>query len=393
MVHVLVLHPVSPWHLQRIVTASEKHGCLVSIVTIGESKVGERIHGIKEWIRVDELTDDPEPLAALLIESYSAVLPGNEFAVVAADRLAEKLGLYHNNLMFIVRSRQKDLMRAAFKEVGVPQPKVLARLTSLQDIAELNISSHIFPVIIKPINMAMSLYVQLCYSKEDIWDVFEAMQEFKKSKLTNYKFSSEALIEEYVGGDEYSYEAIISDRKLIHGFVTRKFISPMPSHYEIGHLSGISLEEDVKSELDTLASRVATSWGMQWGVMHLEFKLDGNKLCVIEAAARPAGDLIPLLVELRYGCSLEEALLLCRLRLPVSLRQPTKAVDDYYGIRFEFDERKPLEIKHGVELLVDLRGTSVPNAAADAFSGSRRTGHVIVKIDSKAAAFDLLSAT
>lgn len=384
--HILVLHPVSSWQLQRVLEAARKHHTLVSIVTINGSQVARGMAGIEEWIRVDALSDDTESLKRLLRDKYTAVMAGNEFAVIAADQLAQSLGLYHNDIEKIKASRDKARMRQAFTKAGVLQPRVLAVVGDVRDSLVFDLPDNRYPVIVKTTNMAMSLFVGLCRSRVEIETHLAKMADFEKSKLTNYKFAREALIEEFVGGEEYSFEVVIESGKIVLGALTRKFVSPLPSCYEIGHLSGAALGPDASSTLSTFAEQIAFAWGMLFGVMHLEFKLHEGRIYVIEAGARPAGDLIPILVEMKYGFSLEEAALLCRHGGSVGAMERRSHSEHMYGVRFEYRERKCFETTPGIKIIRDSRNTYSAHADSDYFSTSRRTGHVIIETQSLSAA-------
>src|SRR5690348_3575567 len=119
---ILLLHPVADWSLQRVAGVCEREGWRLTIVTIESSTVGDGVPGLHEWIRVPALTDDPvELLAQIGSRRFQAVAAGNEFAVIAADVLAEQLGCYHNDPAAIRASRNKALMRELFEQHGVPQ--------------------------------------------------------------------------------------------------------------------------------------------------------------------------------------------------------------------------------------------------------------------------------
>ncbi|SKA70746.1 ATP-grasp domain-containing protein [Pantoea ananatis] len=384
---ILLLHPVSAWSLQRIAKVCQREAWKLTVITIHDSHVATDCASLHEWLRVDALTDEPETLMAQIgHRRFDAVVAGNEFAVVAADVLAKELGLYHNEPEKIRASRNKAAMRELFRHADLPQPHVLTRLTSLEECQAFDWSLIRFPVVIKPVDMAMSLFVRKCQNAEEVADTLERLLAFRQSRLTNYTFTPEALVEEFVDGPEYSLEAIISDGKLSAMYLTRKFVSPYPACYEIGHLSGIPVPEPFREELLLSCERIAHCWDMSWGVMHVELKISVDGVAIIEAAARPAGDHIPELVELRHGVSLEEAFLYSRLaQSPPHRSHPDKTGG--IGIRFEFSERKH---RAPTESMTVIECENHPDAVlpgAELFSVNRRTGFTIVRSDS----FDELS--
>lgn len=379
---ILLLHPVSGWSLHRIAAVCQREEWHLTIVTIHDSTVGNACPSLHEWIRVDALTDDPKKLLSQIEHRrFDAVVAGNEFAVIAADVLAQQLGVYHNAPEKILASRNKAAMRELFREAGLPQPEVVTRLTSLAQCKAFDWSRVDFPVVVKPVDMAMSLFVRKCHNSDEVAQTLEQLLAFPRSRLTNYSFTPEALIEEYVDGPEFSLEAIITDGQLSAMYLTRKFVSPFPSCYEIGHLSGVPVPEQHRERLQSCCERIANCWGMSWGVMHVELKISGQEVSIIEAAARPAGDHIPELVELRYGVSLEKAFLFTRLARR-SPEQPLSPQTGGIGIRFEFAERSVQAPARGTELLQRENHPDDVLAGAEPFSVNRRTGFSLVKSDS-----------
>ncbi|MBC2905940.1 ATP-grasp domain-containing protein [Streptomyces cupreus] len=375
---ILLLHPVAGWSLRRVAAICEREGWQLTIATIDSSTVGDGVDSLHEWIRVPALTDDPvELLAQIGSRRFDAVAAGNEFAVIAADVLARELGLRHNDVDRIRASRNKALMRKLFEEYDVPQPRVVATLSSAAESDRVDWDAVTFPVIVKPVDMAMSLFVRKCDSRDEVEDTLARMADFKLSRLTNYVFSTGALIEEFVAGPEFSLECVVQDGRVVAHALTRKFVSPLPACYEVGHVSGSEIPEQHRQELPAALERIAAGWGMAQGVMHVEFKMTPERFSVIEAAARPAGGHVPELVELQYGLSLEDAYLHARAGLPWKAA-PRTARDAWHGIRFHFEERPHKELPESVEVVRVHDGDSVL-PGAEPFSVNRRTGFSVLR--------------
>ncbi|MFE0477905.1 acetyl-CoA carboxylase biotin carboxylase subunit family protein [Streptomyces sp. NPDC058947] len=380
--HVLLLHPVAEWSLKRVAAVCDREGWQLTIVTIESSTVGEGLTTLHEWIRVPALSDSPaELLSQIGQRRFDAVAAGNEFAVIAADVLARELGLYHNDVDMMRASRNKALMREVFEELRVPQPRTIARLSSAEDSLAIDWENVTFPVIVKPVDMAMSLFVRKCDSRAEVEQTLTKMAAFKTSRLTNYAFSAGALVEEFVEGPEFSLECVVQGGKVVAHALTRKYLSPLPACYEIGHVSGSDLPAQHEQELLEAIERIASGWGMAQGVMHVEFKMTPDRISVIEAAARPAGDHVPELVELQHGFSLEDAYLHARAGLDwkVLPREPREV---WHGIRFTFDERSAVTPPASVEVLHVHDDTSGVVPGAEPFSVNRRTGFSMLRGES-----------
>lgn len=378
-VDILLLHPVAQWSLDRVAAICDREGWRLTIVTIESSTVGDHTATLHEWIRVAALSDSPQELVAQIgSRRFDAVAAGNEFAVIAADVLARELGLYHNDVAKIRASRDKSAMRTVFGHHNVPQPQVIARLSSVGECRAVDWAQVAFPVIVKPIDMAMSLFVRKCESPGEVEATVVKMLDFKQSRLTNYPFSPAALVEELVEGPEFSLECVVQDEKVVAHALTQKFVSPPPTCYETGHISGVVLPARHREPLLETVERIASCWGMTQGVMHVEFKMTADRLSVIEAAARPAGGHVPEIVELQHGLSLEDAYLHARAGLswkPV----PSPLEEAWHGIRFDFQERSEWTAPAGVEVVrtVDTSDDVLPGA--ELFSVNRRSGYSVLR--------------
>jgi biotin carboxylase len=286
---------------------------------------------------------------------------------------------------------------------------LIAQLDSLEAFRAFDWARATFPVIVKPVDMAMSLFVRKCNKPREIEQNLTEIFAFRRSRLTNYPFTAAGLIEECVDGPEYSLEALIEDGRLMRRFLTQKFVSPPPGCYEVGHISGSDLPVRHAALLDDTCQRIAACWGMRHGVMHVEFKMTDTQVWIIEAAARPAGDHIPELVEACHGVSLEEAFMRLRAGLPwraqeasppqkVSHASKPAARSSYptwVGIRFAFPERPA--VPHvaqtaGLEILAVHDHPHDALANADTWSVNQRTGYVIARSTSLDSLADFIDA-
>jgi biotin carboxylase len=356
----------------------ERHGWKLSIMTITSSTVGGDGKRLHSWLRVPELNDDPAELRRSVAGlEFDAIVAGNEFAVIAAEVLANELGLPSNDPRKILASRDKRLMRNAFEAAGVPQPKVVAIFNSLEQAQAFDWSQVKFPLIVKPVNMAMSLFVQLCHSPDEILQNLECMFRFKKSKLTNYAFTSQAIVEEFADGLEYSLECIVENKEVIAMYPTRKFVSPLPSCFEIGHVNAEITDNAQRALLLDTVQRIALSWQLTSGVMHVELKVGLSEIKVIEAGCRIAGDHLSELVEGRYGISFEEVLLYQRAGLSVrNLVSAAVRSKDYYGIKFLFPQTKLLKPTTPLrEIKFDFSPNQ--NVSGEKWSVNQRLGYCI----------------
>lgn len=377
---ILVLHPIADWSVNRIAKLCETNGWELTIATIETSTVANGCPNLHEWLRVGELTDDPAELRRQIGDlKFDAVIPGNEFAVVASDIVAQWMGVYHNDLKKIHAARNKALMREAFAAAGIPQPKVIAALKSIEEYRALDWSKIKLPVIVKPVDMASSLFVRKCSTLAEVEETLGEIFGFGRSMITNYEFRREALIEEFAEGPEFSVECIVENGRLLHRIMTKKFVSPFPACFEIGYISGAEVLPQHSEALTAICEKIAAVWGMPNGVMHVEFKMTDEAICIIEAAARPPGDQVPELLEMRHNLHIEDAFIRLRGGLPWTRPTPPAAQSDWIGIRFSFEERTTGIPTDNIKVIRELHDRGHVLDGADAFSVDRRTGYVYAR--------------
>ncbi len=280
-------------------------------------------------------------VARLRGEQLHGVVPGGEFSVAVSDHIAAGLGLPHNPLAQAATFRNKASMRARFAEFGVAQPQVLARFGSMREANDFDWASVRFPAIVKPVDMASSMFVRACSTADEALELLGEMFSFLDSGSDGLPFSRGALVEELATGPEYSAECVVENGLLKAFFLTTKFVSPWPHCNEVGHISGDRLASEAEAQLRRAIDGVMAAWGATDTVMHVEFKLTPQGVRVIEAGNRVAGDRISELVELRYGVSLEECF--CRLRARAVLAIAPTVADHaapFVGVKFYFDAQR-----------------------------------------------------
>jgi biotin carboxylase len=378
------MHPIADWSVSRIAQLCEVNRWQLTIITIGSSNVGDGISNLHEWLRVDDLSEElPVLLEQIGTRRFDVVIPGNEFAVVAAELLAEWLGIYHNDVNKIKLARDKALMREAFDVARIPQPAVRARVASMSECRALDWAQIPLPVIVKPVDMASSLFVRKCNTIEEVERTVEQILGFKRSMITNYDFQCQALIEEFVEGPEFSLECVVEHGVLRQRILTKKFVSPFPGCFEIGHISGVEVPPKHVDMLNQLSEKIAAIWGMPNGIMHIEFKMTDERLWVIEAAARVPGCRIPQLVQMRHGVQIEDTFIRLRAGLPWKpLTASTDAQEEWVGIRFSFPERAAPVVTPRIQILQEHHDGDHVMDGADAFSVDRRSGFMFARSDS-----------
>ena len=205
----------------------------------------------------------------------------SDVAVVTVNYVAEKLGLPGNSIASTGKCTNKHLMRKAFEKNGDPSPKSYL-IDEDSDINSLNI---IYPAIVKPTDRSGSRGIFKVYSAEEATLVLHnAIQE---------SFEKKALIEEFVGGREYSVEYISFKGKHHFLALTQKYTTGAPHFIEKEHMEPAQIKREILHKIKKTVSHALDTLDIKNGASHSEIKInDSGEIKIIEIGARMGGDCI-----------------------------------------------------------------------------------------------------
>ena len=306
-------------------------------------------------------------LAAPLRPAAAATI-GSDLAGITVNYLTNRLGLPGNPPETAVLATDKPAMREAFRAAGLYTPRFLTFARGKthgepvcvrpQDAARVSgeavrtasggdcrpgrrdgRSCHpeIFdgwqwPLIVKPVDRSGSRGVTRV---DDFRQLPPALE-----LAFSCSFSGEAIVEEFIEGEEFSCEGISFEGRHRLLQVTKKYTTEAPSYIERGHLESAALTEKYLEMVKPTVFRALDALHIRNGASHTEVRVrpDGE-ICLIEAAARMGGDcigsdLVPLTTGLDYvGMVLDAA-----LGLPPSFSvSPREGAREAAGIRFVFN--------------------------------------------------------
>ncbi|RZB17510.1 ATP-grasp domain-containing protein [Streptomyces sp. F001] len=227
-----------------------------------------------------------------------AVVAGLEYAVVAAARAAEELGLPGPGTKAAAVLRDKLLLRETMSAAGLPTP-AFREVDSPADIAAFASGG---PCVVKPAGRQASLGVLLLDAGADpeaAWRHCTGADEGRQ--LANRPMAWRYLVEERLYGPEFSTEGLVDGGRVVFCNVTRKYTLDGPSPVETGHT--VHAQEPFWArELQTLVDAV----GYGSGILHAEWVRTADGPRLIECAGRPPGDRIMDLIDLAYDVNLHD---------------------------------------------------------------------------------------
>lgn len=296
----------------------------------------------------------------------------SDLAAVTVNYVAAKLGLSGNSMESTAKSTNKYLMRRAFEDNSDPSPKSIL-VHSIKDLegTELN-----YPVIVKPLDRSGSRGISKVMCREELETAILAARE--------QGFIDNALVEEFVTGQEYSVE-YISFRGEHHFLaITKKYTTGTPHFIETGHAEPADLDPATLLRVKQVVSHALDSLEITDSASHSEIKISPEgDIKIIEIGGRMGGDFIGSdLVRLSSGVDFVRAVIqvatgnepdLCPVCNP-----------GFAGVRFIISDEDlsvyKTVMKYDPDLIVSSEIREITGEVNDS---SERFGYFLMRADTK----------
>lgn len=235
--------------------------------------------------------------------NFAAVIPGTESGVIAAEQIAQKLGLPVNDPARLYARRDKFLMQKALEEAGLAHIDSVLTSNVEEAVAWFKKSGYT-RIIIKPTRSAGTDGVKSCSSEAEIRAYFEHCY------LNRYDgigaFNETILLQPYVEGDELVVNCvsrhgkhILTDIILYNKILTSGGV-PMYEASRLIHKPDERIQQAVAYTFNVL-----DALGIKYGSSHSEIKLTASGPVLVETGARVMGSTPPVYYE-ALGYSLIE---------------------------------------------------------------------------------------
>jgi biotin carboxylase len=235
-----------------------------------------------------------------------AILPGVEYAVPFAARLAERYGVAGAGLGAATILSDKALLRAVTSAAGIPNPSS-ERVESADEVRAFMYHCD-GPIVLKPANRQASVGTQVL---RDIAAVDAAWVECTQHDEGIYAPDRAKplvmLAEQFVAGDEYSVELLVRDGEPLFSNVTEKHLFDGPRPIELGHAVPAPVGIGLRERLVAQTRGVLDAVGFQSGFVHCEWIVMRGVPYLVECAGRMPGDLIVPMIDTAWGTDIVRA--------------------------------------------------------------------------------------
>ena len=229
-------------------------------------------------------------------QQLDRIVPLDEFDVEMAATLREHLrqpGMNESTARFF---RDKLAMRMKADAEGVLVPP-FTRLFPYDEIRAF-FAQHAPPWLLKPRMEASAVGIKKLHDQEQVWRTLDGLHDLQ----------SHHLLEKFIEGDVYHVDAIVVDGRLLFAECHRYHKPPFEVYHGGGLFRSSTLERGSADdqELRRLTQHVATSLGMESGILHTEFirAAVDHRFYFLETAARVGGAYIADMVEAATGLNL-----------------------------------------------------------------------------------------
>ena len=225
-----------------------------------------------------------------------AILPGVEYAVAFAARLAERFGLAGATLGAATILTDKALTRSVTRAAGIPNPRS-EYVRSPADVRAFMAACD-GPIVLKPANRQASVGTQVIRDADAIdraWD--ECTQQDEGVYAPDRAKPLVMLAEQFVAGDELSVELLVRDGEPLFANVTEKHLFDGPRPIELGHAVPAPIPPALTDLLVAQTRRVLSAVGFGSGFVHCEWIVMRGVPYLVECAGRMPGDLIVPMID------------------------------------------------------------------------------------------------
>lgn len=320
MPRAVVLLPSTTYRAADFVAAAESLG--VDLVVASEQPPPMDMGDNYLQIDCSKPRQAADSVAALGDDvALDGVVAADDGGVVVAALAGTDLGLAANPPEAARATRDKALMRDLLSRAEVLQPAyaVVADDAQASDLA----ADVGFPLVVKPVSRSASQGVIRVDRAEDLAPTIRRVRDL----IHDPEGRDPLLLERYVPGVEVAIEGLLHEGELnVLAIFDKPDTTEGPYFPETIMVTPSVLPPETQDECVRVARAAVAGLGLTHGPVHVELRADGDRVAVIEVAARSIGGLCSRSLNFGLmGTTLEQLILRNALGMdkPELAREPT----------------------------------------------------------------------
>ena len=216
----------------------------------------------------------------------------NDFAVISAAYVAEKLGLPgYDPYETILTLHHKDKYRQFALRHQIPSPYAESHSTIHHALE--SIDKYTFPVIIKPIDLTGGKGISKVHHSDEYKNAVEKAFSISRTKRI--------VVEEFIAGTLHSFSSFIKDGKVVFYFSDNEFSLSLNPFFVSTSASPAIKYQIVTPKMITICENIASLLTLKTGLLHCQYLLRDEEPIIIEITRRCPGDLYTVPVENSTG--------------------------------------------------------------------------------------------
>jgi ATP-grasp domain/ATP-grasp N-terminal domain/L-amino acid ligase C-terminal domain 2 len=302
MKRVLLLATTTGYQTRAFGDAAAKLGIQLALAT-------DRCHMLDDPWRDQAIPvrfhDEVGSLEAILASAQKApihgiVAVGDRPTVIAAS-VAEALGLPGHGPTASAIARDKQRTRERLREAGAPVPWFeSARIDDdPRDLA----ASISFPCVIKPVGLSGSRGVIRADNIESFHAAFARLRALMRRpdiRAERNDAHNRIIVEGFIQGREFALEGLLHYGVLkVLAIFDKPDPLDGPFFEETIYVTPSGLPGHVQRQVADAVARAASAIGLEHGPIHAECRIQGDRVFVLEVAARPIGGLCARVLRFR----------------------------------------------------------------------------------------------
>ncbi|HET6350299.1 MAG TPA: ATP-grasp domain-containing protein [Candidatus Krumholzibacteria bacterium] len=248
------------------------------------------------------------------------VVAVDDQSVLAAALVADTLGLRHHPPDAVRAALNKYFGRERMHAAGidVPRYRLIGFDASPAQVAKELARDVGYPLVLKPLAMAASRGVVRIDRPVDFPAAFTRLVTLVTSSPSPHDeiANRHVLAETYIPGHEVAVEGIVT-RGDLHVFTVFDKVDPLEGPYfpETMYITPSRHPDAVQERIHDITRRTVSAVGLTDGPVHVELRVDGERVVPIEAHARSIGGFCSRVLRFDGGRSLEDLIILQSLGL------------------------------------------------------------------------------